>query len=63
MCALIDFHVQAIIGICLSGVEPEESLEVIHPIDEEFMRRPFLGSHNMRDYLRCQGYVMNRKRV
>jgi len=27
------------------------------------MRHPFLGSRKMRDYLRRQGYKMNRKRV
>lgn len=45
------------------GVETEENLILMRLIDEEFMRHPFLGSRQMRDYLRRQGYRINRKRV
>lgn len=45
------------------GVETEENLALMRLIDEEFMRHPFLGSRQMRDYLRRQGYRTNRKRV
>jgi len=44
-------------------VETEENLTLMRLIDEEFMRHPFLGSRQMRDYLRRQGYRINRKRV
>jgi len=44
-------------------VETEENLSLMRLIDEEYMRHPFLGSRKMRDYLRRQGYKMNRKRV
>ena len=43
-----------------------ESLEndkLMRLIDEEYTRHPFLGSRGMRDYLRRQGYKVNRKRV
>nr|VFK44628.1 MAG: putative transposase [Candidatus Kentron sp. TC] len=32
-------------------------------IDEEYTRHPFYGSRKMRDWLRRQGYEVNRKRV
>ena len=32
-------------------------------IDEEYTRHPFYGSRKMRDWLRRQGYKVNRKRV
>ena len=32
-------------------------------IDEEYTRHPFYGTRKMRDYLRRQGYKINRKRV
>lgn len=44
-------------------VESEENLLLMRLIDEEYMRHPFLGSRKMRDYLRRQGYRINRKRV
>jgi len=45
------------------GIETEENLALMRLIDEEFMCHPFLGSRQMRDYLRRQGYRINRKRV
>ena len=43
--------------------ETEENLELMNLIDEEFMRHPFLGTRQMRNYLNRQGYRVNRKRV
>lgn len=45
------------------AAESEENLLFMRLIDEEYMRHPFLGSRKMRDYLRRQGYRINRKRV
>ena len=45
------------------GVETNENLALMRLIDEEFMRHPFLGSRQMRNYLRRKGYPINRKRV
>lgn len=43
--------------------ETDENLDLMRLIDEEYTRRPFYGSRKMRDYLRRQGYKVNRKRV
>jgi putative transposase len=43
--------------------ENEESLQLMNVIDEEYTRHPFYGTRKMRDYLRQQGYEVNRKRV
>jgi len=43
--------------------ESEENLNFMRLIDEEYTRHPFYGSRKMRDYLRRQGYAINRKRV
>ncbi len=43
--------------------ERDENLDLMRLIDEEYTRRPFYGSRKMRDYLRRQGYRVNRKRV
>jgi len=43
--------------------ESPENLELMQLIDEEYMRRPFLGSRKLRDYLRRLGFKVNRKRV
>ena len=45
------------------GEESEKNLTLMRLIDEEFMRHPFLGSRKMRNYLRREGYRINRKRV
>ena len=44
-------------------IETDENLDLMRIIDEEYMRHPFYGSRKMRDYLRRQGYKINRKRV
>jgi putative transposase len=43
--------------------ESDESLLLMHLIDEEYLRHPFYGSRKMRDYLRRLGYNVNRKRM
>ena len=43
--------------------ESEENLALMRLIDEEYTRHPFYGSRQMRNYLRRQGYKVNRKRV
>ena len=45
------------------AAESEENRLLMRLIDEEYMRHPFLGSRKMRNYLRRQGYCINRKRV
>jgi len=43
--------------------ESEENLKLMRLIDEEYTRHPFYGARKIRDYLRRQGYRVNRKRV
>ena len=43
--------------------ESEENLNLMRLIDEEYTRHPFYGSRKMRDYLRRNGYKVNRKRI
>jgi putative transposase len=46
-----------------AAIETKENLALMRLIDEEFMRHPFLGTRKMRNYLRREGYRINRKRV
>jgi putative transposase len=48
---------------CNHCKESEESLQLMRLIDEEYIRHPFYGTRKMCDYLRRQGYMVNRKRV
>ena len=43
--------------------ESDENLELMRVIDETYLAYPFFGSRQMRDWLRLQGYRINRKRV
>ena len=43
--------------------ESDENLLYMRLIDEEYTRHPFYGSRKLRDYLRRQGYLVNRKRI
>ncbi len=43
--------------------ESQENLKIMRLIDEEYTRHPFYGSRKMVEYLRRQGYEVNRKRV
>lgn len=47
---------------CLTG-ETKENLNLMRLIDEEYMRHPFYGSRKMCNYLKRQGYKVNRKRA
>ncbi len=40
-----------------------EDLELMRRIDELYLNTPTAGSRTMRNYLRRQGYKINRKRV
>ena len=62
-CVLINLPRSSYYRESLSGAKSECNLDVMHIIDEEFMRHPFLGSRKLRDYLRRQGHTVNRKRV
>jgi putative transposase len=44
-------------------VENEENLHLMRLMDEQYLKRPYYGSPRMTDWLREQGYVVNRKRV
>jgi len=43
--------------------ETPENLELMQLIDEEYTKHPFFGSRQLRNYLRRQGHMVNRKRV
>jgi len=43
--------------------ESEKNLKLMRLIDEEYTRHPFLGTRQMRNYLRRQGQKVNRKCV
>lgn len=46
----------------LKAVDKDES-ELLQLLDEKYTRHPFFGSRRMTQYLREQGYQINRKRV
>ena len=39
------------------------NLELMHVIDEQYTKTPFYGSRRMREVLRRNGYMVNRKRI
>jgi len=43
--------------------EDQENLALMRAVDEEFTKHPFFGSRQMRNVLRRQGWLVNRKRV
>lgn len=43
--------------------ETDQNLEIMRLIDEEYTRHPFYGTRQMRNYLRREGFKVNRKRV
>ncbi len=62
-CALIELsHSSYYRQSFLSG-ESDQNLALMRLIDEEYTKHPFYGTRKMRDYLRRQGYKINRKRV
>jgi putative transposase len=62
-CELIGLSRSSYYRGALIGTESEENLMLMRLIDEEYTRHPFYGSRKLRDYLRRQGYNVNRKRV
>ena len=46
-----------------SLAEGSDNLELMSLIDEEFLRHPFYGSRNVKDYLNRKGIPANRNRV
>ena len=46
-----------------SLAEGPDNLVLMRLINEEFLRHPFYGSRKMKDYLKREGYPVNRKRV
>jgi len=61
-CELIDLPRSGYYQPELQG-ESAENLMLMRLIDEEYMRHPFYGTRNIRDWLIKQGYDVNRKRV
>jgi len=45
------------------NMESVENLALMRLIDEEYTKHPFYGTRKMRNYLRRQGFKVNRKRV
>ena len=62
-CELISLPRSSYYRPCALQEETAENLELMRLIDEEYLRHPFYGQRKMRDYLRRQGYRVNRKRV
>ena len=58
-----------LLGVNRSGLyyepagESEENLQLMRLLDEQYTRTPFYGSRRMREWLRTEGYEVNRKRV
>ena len=46
-----------------TGQETPENLKIMELIDNEYTKHPFYGTRQMRNFLRRQGYKINRKRV
>jgi putative transposase len=44
-------------------IESDENLALMRLIDEEYTKHPFYGTRKMRNYIRRQGFKVNRKRV
>lgn len=58
-----------LLGINRSGLyyrpvgESEQNLRLMRLLDEQYTRTPFYGSRKMTEWLRTQGFAVNRKRV
>ncbi len=46
-----------------SNMESDVNLGLMRLIDEEYTKHPFYGTRKMRNYLRREGFKVNRKRV
>jgi putative transposase len=62
-CELIELPRSSYYRKSFLSKEPDKNLTLMRLIDEEYTKHPFYGTRKMRDYLRRQGYKMNRKRV
>lgn len=62
-CELINLPRGSYYRGCHERQESPKNLEFMRLIDEEYTRHPFCGSRQMRDYLRREGWKVNRKRV
>lgn len=62
-CELIDLPRGSYYRGTNDSAEREDNQQLMRLIDEEYTRHPFYGSRKIRDYLRRQGYKVNRKRV
>ena len=62
-CELINLPRSSYYRATTPAIDAEENLLLMRIIDKEYTRHPFLGSRKLRDYLRRQGYCVNRKRV
>lgn len=62
-CKLITLPYSSYYRKSRDGGESQENLEFMRFIDKEYTKHPFYGSRQMRNYLRRQGYKINRKRV
>ncbi len=62
-CELIELPRSSYYREGLSGQEKPENLEIMKLIDAEYTKHPFYGTRQIRNYLRRQGYKINRKRV
>lgn len=61
-CELIKLPRSSYYRVSTKG-ESEENLSLMRLIDEEYTRRPFLGTRQMRNCLNRKGHRVNRKRV
>lgn len=61
-CELIDLPRSSFYRQQCKG-ESDKNLSLMRLIDEEYTRHPFFGTRQIRNYLRRQGYRINRKRV
>ena len=62
-CELLSLPRSSYYRSCGMVSETEDNLLLMDLIDQEYMRRPFLGSRQLRNYLNRLGHRVNRKRV
>lgn len=62
-CELIGLPCSSYYRKIKNGQETPENIEIMRLIDEEYTKHPFYGTRQMRNYLRRQGFKVNRKRV
>jgi putative transposase len=62
-CELIELPRSSYYREGLPGQEKPENIEIMKLIDAEYTKHPFFGTRQIRNYLRRQGYKINRKRV